>query len=288
MYELIQASGYAALVYLLLNYCISFGSGRPLVEAINPNRKYLPMFAIGMFGVAYTLLLKAVWKYHATHWELLSQLVNEEKAKAEVVGGMSFVVFGVAVFLLYLFCWWNLPRDPKTFSPNPKVLVNEYRKALKHYVRWVGGIDYACLCEVKAGTHSVVAEGAHLQDIFKGIVRLPNVDVDEMMRDTRAAVAKQIEIWKREAEQIIRDWAKFNELILPTRQGHCITLCFDVKVGACYLEMLELPHEIDGQMNCMYLFAASLNQYEVNTMTAGRHFYSLAEALRTIRRGVTK
>ena len=78
MQELLQASGYAALVYLLFNYLVSFGSGRPLVEWINPGRRYLPLLAIGLLGVAYSLLLRGVWRYQAGHLDLLQQLVNEE------------------------------------------------------------------------------------------------------------------------------------------------------------------------------------------------------------------
>ena len=47
MQELLQASGYAALVYLLFSYLVSFGSGRPLVEWINPGRRFLPLLAAG-------------------------------------------------------------------------------------------------------------------------------------------------------------------------------------------------------------------------------------------------
>jgi hypothetical protein len=288
MYELLQASGYAALVYLLLNYFISFGSGRPLVEAINPNRKYLPLFALGMFGIAYTLILKAVWKYHESHVDLLRQLVNEEKAKSEVVGAVSFVIFGISVLLLYVWCYWNLPRDPKTFSPNPRDLNKEYRKALQHYVRWAGGIDYAFLGEVKSGVHTVIADGASNKDIRRGLLRLPEVKPEEVTADPQKAIEQQKAIWRQEAARVVAEWANFNRLIEPARQGCTITLCFDLKVGACYIEMMELPTEVNGGMSCLYIFASSLNQYEVNTMTAGRHFYSLAEAIRTIRRGVIK
>src|SRR5579885_2706905 len=127
MNDLLQATGYAALVYLLFNYLISFGSGRPLVEWINPGRKYLPVLAVTLAGGAYTALLVATRKYHQSHAELLVKLVSEEKAPPEVVGALSFLTFGLAVFMLAVWCWWFLPRDPRTFSPNPKDVVAEYR-----------------------------------------------------------------------------------------------------------------------------------------------------------------
>jgi hypothetical protein len=286
MHDLLQASGYAALIYLLLNYFISFRSGRPLVEAINPNRKYLPFFAVGMFGVAYSLLLKAVWKYHETHLHLLSELVNEEKAKAEVVGAVSFVIFGTSVFLLAVWCWWNLPRDPKTFSTNPKDLTREYRIALKHYVHWKGGLDYAFLCEVRGGVHTLLAEAADDRDVYRGLQRLPGVGVTSPDPNWRSAVAMQKRIWFEEATRLIANWQQFNDLISPLRQGQIVTLVFDLKVGACCVEMIETPDAETA--HCLYLFGASLNQHEVNTHNVGRHFTALADALKSIRRGVTK
>jgi len=288
MSELLQASGYAALVYLLLNYFISFGSGRPLVEAINPNRRYLPLFAIGMFGIAYSLLLKGVWKHHATHLELLHQLVNEEKAQAEIVGAVSFVVFGVSVAMLYVWCVWNLPRDPRTFSMNPKSLVHEYHKAIRHYVRWKGGLDYAFLGQVKEGVHVIVTDAAAMKDVYRGITRLPAVDVAEAEKDPQAAVEKQLQIWREEAARIAGEWPRLEALTSYVRQGPIVTFCFDVRYGACYIEMLESPSGPAEKQSFTYLFGAVLNQHEVNTLTTGRHFYALAEAIRTIRRGVVK
>ena len=163
MQELLQASGYAALVYLLFSYLVSFGSGRPLVEWINPGRRFLPMLAVGLLGAAYSLLLRGVWRYQSTHHELLMQLFNEEKAKPEVVGAVSFTCFALAIFMLFLWTWWNLPRDPRTFSANPNNHVAEYRRALRHFTHWKGGIDFAFLAEVRNGVTTIVEIGrAHV------------------------------------------------------------------------------------------------------------------------------
>lgn len=151
MTELFHAAGYAALVYLLFNFAISFGSGRPLTDAINPNRQFLPLAAVGLFGSAYTLLLQAAYHTGQTQLDLLHALVSQEKAVPQVVGSVSCVVFGLALLLLWVWCYWKLPRDPRTFSQNPKDLLAEYRRALAHYVRWEGGLDFAVLCEVRAG-----------------------------------------------------------------------------------------------------------------------------------------
>jgi hypothetical protein len=288
MHELLQASGYAALVYFLFSYLISFGSGQPLVEWINPGRRFLPLLALVLVAGAYSLLARAVLKYHNSHANLLAQLVNEEKAQSEVVGAMSFVVFAATLLMLYAWCWWNLPRHPRTFSTNPRNLVREYTRALRHYVRWKGGLDYAFLYEICNGTGRVVAEGAKDKDILRGLYRLPEVPDASIDADPRKAVAGQKQLWQQEAERIFRDLPRFDELLKPIRQGANVTFCFDVSVGAVYLEVVVRPHGSGDPSNAMYLFAATLNEHEVEKMTAGKHFYALSEAVHHIRRGVTK
>jgi hypothetical protein len=286
MNELIQAAGYAALVYLLFNYVVTFGSGRPLTDAINPNRRYLPLFAFGLFGMAYSLLLRAEYRTGLSQFQLLRQLVSEEKAQSEVVGGVSFVVFALSVLLLWVWCWWNLPRDPATFSSNPLDLTAEYRRALTHYVRWRGGLDYAFLCEVRDGVHSLLAEGASDRDIARGVSRLPTTGTAVFTLDPTKAVAEQKERWRAESRKVFAELPNLDDLILPIRQGHNVTICFDVRYGAFYFEVMNRPDSGEGVW--LYLFAASLNQHEVSTMTAGRHYYALARAIRHIRGGVVK
>ncbi len=288
MPELLQAFGYAALVYLLFSYLVTFGSGRPLVEWINPGRRFLPLLALGLLGIAYSLLLRAVWKYQGTHVQLLLELVNEEKAKAEVVGAMSFTCFALALALLYLWTWWNLPRDPRTFSANPNNHISEYRRALRHFTHWKGGIDFAFLAEARNGVTTIVAEGASNRDIRKGLYRLPDVENDDIDREPHKAVEEQKELWRKEAELLFHDLGHLDPLVRSVRQGSNVTVCFDVQFGAFYFELIERDAARPETPTCLYLFAASLNEHEVATMTAGRHFYSLAEAIRFIRRGVTK
>lgn len=288
MHEILQASGYAALVYFLFSYLISFGSGQPLVEWINPGRRFLPILAGVLFAGAYSLLARAVFKYGNSHSHLLAQLVNEEKAQSEVVGAMSFAVFGLTLLMLYVWCWWNLPRDPRTFSTNPKDLLREYRRAIRHYVRWKGGMDYAVLCEVRNGVAKIVADGASDKDILRGLYRMPEVPNPEIEADPRKAIAEQKQLWQQEADRIFHEMPKLDEVVKSVRQGNNVTICFDVNVGAIYFELMVKPSGDPATANALYLFAASLNEHEVEKMTAGRHFYALSEALHYIRRGVTK
>ena len=289
MNDLLQASGYAALVYLTFNYLVSFGSGKPLVEWINPGRHYLPYLAFGLLALAYTLLARAVHKYDRGYADLLSALVSTEAARFEVIGTVMFVVLAVSILLLWLWCKWNLPRDPRTFNPNPKDLVAEFRRAIRHFVRWKGGLDYAFLCEVRAGRHTRVAEGADDKDIAAGVARLPAVGTAEVALDPKKAAAIQKELWQAQARRIFDDLPRLDADVIGCRQGSNVTLSFDVRYGAFFFEVIERPDAAAGGDGVwLYLFAACLNQHEVSTMTAGRHFYWLADAVRHVRRGVTK
>ncbi len=287
MSDLLQATGYAALVYLAFNYLITFGSGRPLVEWINPGRKYLPLLSLALIGGAYTSLKYATLKHQETYLELVYDLVGKEKAKPEVVGAVSFIVFGLAVTMTYLWCWWFLPRAPQTFNPNPKDLLAEYKRALRHYVRWAGGLDFALLAEVRNGELRIVGEGADDRAVGRGLVRLPGLAVPH--DGTPPDVNPQKEIWRGLARDLFRRWPDIDRVLAPARQGRNVAISFDVRYGAVYAEMIE--EELDPVTNLpvgIFLFATSLNEHEVSTMTAPKHFSMLSQAIRHIRRGVTK
>lgn len=295
MSEIFQAAGYAAIVYLLFNYAVSFGSGRPLTDAINPNRRFLPLAAAGLFGSAYGLLVKGVYAAnenlapgapHVSQVDLLRQLVSNEKARPEVVGTVSFVVFGLALLMLWFWCYWRLPRDPRTFSQNPKHLHAEYARALRHFVRWPGGLDFAMICEVRDGAHAVLAEGADDKDITRGVGRLPAFGSGVFPLDPVKIAAEQKDRWRMECRRLFDHLAELDELVLPVRQGRNVGLCFDVKYGALFLEVLDRPDETSNVW--LYLFGATLNQHEVTTQTASRHFAGLSQAVRHIRGGVSK
>ncbi len=286
MSELLQAAGYAALVYLLFNFAINFGSGRPLAEAINPNRRFLPLAAVGLFGSSYTLLLQGSYNTGQSQLELLHALVSQQKAVPQAVGAVSLLVFGAAVLLLWGFCVLKLPRDPRSFAPNTKDLLGEYRKALAHYVKWQGGLDYALVGEVRDGKHTILAEAAADKDIARGVGRLPAFGSGVIQTDPTKVATEQKTRWRAECQRLFDHLAALDELVLPVRQGKNVGVVLDVKYGGLFLEVLDRPEE--GANVWLYLFAASVNQHEVATATAGRHFLGLGQALRFIRGGVSK
>jgi hypothetical protein len=288
MNDLLQATGYAALVYLAFNYLITFGSGRPLVEWINPGRKYLPLLALALFGGAYSSLRFAAAKHHESQLDLLYDLIGKEKAKPEVVGAVSFITFGLAIVMTFLWCWLFLPRSPQTFSANPKDLLAEYRRALRHYVRWAGGLDFAILCKSQAGELRVVAEGTDDKSIRRGLGRLPGLVATDGVPPP-AAVEAQKQVWRELATDLFHRWPEISNVLAPARQGKSVAINFDVRYGALYTEMVE--EELDpttGAAVGVFLFAASLNEHEVKTLNAARHFAMLSQAIRHIRTGVAR
>jgi hypothetical protein len=284
MSDLLQATGYAALVYLIFNYLVTFGSGRPLVEWINPGRKYLPILAITLAAGAYSTLLVATRKYQQSHAELLLKLINQEKANPEVVGGLSFVIFAAALLMLYVWCWWYLPRAPQTFNANPKDLVKEYRRALSHYVWWKGGLDFAMVCKVVASDFEVIAEGADDRAIAHGLSRVPA---------SKGGQPPSVEDEKRNyhalAADLYRRWKTLDELAAGANQGEAVGIVLDLRYGALFAELLEEPTARDGAGGVgLVLFAAALNQHQVNSLMAAKHFVMLGNAIRHIRSGVVK
>ena len=66
-----------------------------------------------------------------------------------------------------------------------------------------------------------------------------------------------------------------------------MAISFDVRYGAVYAEMID--QEVDpagGPPVGVFLFAASLNEHEVKSLNAARHFTLLGQAVRHIRSGV--
>ncbi len=283
MNDLLQAAGYAAIVYLIFNYLVTFGSGRPLVEWINPGRRYLPLLAVVLFGGAYSSLRFARARHQESVLNLLHDLVGKEQAKPEVVGAVSLLTFGLAILLTWLWCWLFLPRSPLTFSPNPKDLMKEYGRAVRHYTRWAGGLDFAVLSRVAGGTLGPMAEAASDRDIRRGLGRLPTGGAP-----TPEAIAAQKDAWRALATDLVEKWADLDALLKPAHQGKNVAVSFDVRYGAVYAEMIdEEADPAGGPPVGVFLFAASLNEHEVKSLAAAKHFTLLGQAIRHIRAGVS-
>jgi hypothetical protein len=245
----------------------------------------------------YGLITRATWKHHVTYRDLLNRLLSEERAVPEVVVGLGLMIFAAAVFLLYVWCRWYLPRDPRSFSSNPTDLTKEYTRALRHYVRWPGGLDYGAVLEIRGGTLVPVAHAESPKAIARGLARIPRGSTATPTTTDTAVADAQIRAWLEIANQLWKKWNEYNDALLLAGQGRCLASTFDLSFGAVFLRVIEEPlvhclptrdggtpaTEIEGGV---FLFAASLNQHEVSTLTAGTHYTLLARAIRHIRDGI--
>ena len=84
--DLASAAGFAAVAYALFNILVSFGSGRPLAEWINPHRRYLLSLAALLIAGGATLLGRGAARHATAPDALLTDLIRHERAKPEAVG----------------------------------------------------------------------------------------------------------------------------------------------------------------------------------------------------------
>ena len=190
--DLASAAGFAAVAYGLFNVLISFGSGRPVAEWINPHRRYLLPLGAALLVAAAGMLERAALKYQAASVALLESLVRTEGAKPEVVGAVSFALLAATLVVLYGYCRWFHPRDPGTFSPDAPDLRTEYRRAMRHYIRWSRQLDYAALFSV-AGDR--VEKSVHFalpqKEVFARMRRVEGMKVADGA-DAATAVGEQL------------------------------------------------------------------------------------------------
>lgn len=286
--DLLHAAGYAAIVYLLFNVFISFGSGKPLVEWINPHRHYLLWLSGALMLSSGALLQRAEMKYDQTFAQLLEKLVREERAAPETIGAMSFCVFAVTTALLFLWCRQFLPRDPETFSRTAGRPRDEYRRAMRHYIRWSRQLDYVVMFEVSpAGTIKLAEEALPDQVLFH---RLQKVDPMRVAGDTaspKEEVAQQKARWDDRADAIVQQWGEFDRMILPCRQGENVHVFFDVEYGGVFVERLKGFKTDDGTEVRVFVFAACVDEHGISTATASEYFRKLCDAIKHIRGGNT-
>src|SRR3954465_15938782 len=134
--DLASAAGFAAVAYGLFNILISFGSGRPVAEWITPPRRYLLSLAAVLLVAALGFLHRGSLKYDRDPVDLLRSLVREGRAKPEAVGAVTFALLAWTMVVRCGYCRWFHPRDPRTFRPDAADLKAEYRRAMRHYMRW--------------------------------------------------------------------------------------------------------------------------------------------------------
>jgi hypothetical protein len=286
--DLASAAGFAAAVYTLFNILITFGSGKPLAEWINPHRRYLLSLAAILVIGGGTLLARAAARHGIDPDVLLTDLIRHERAKPEVVGAVSFGILAVTLVVLYFWCRWILPRDPSTFSPGAKDVRAEYRRAMRHYLRWSRQLDYAAVFSVE-GTR--VEKQAHFalptKTVFTHMARVDSIALPPDAAPAKA-VEEQLAKWDELAARCFAGWGDLDRLVAPARQGENVLILFDLQFGGVFVELLQDFTAPSGEKVRVYLFVVCLNQHGLDSAAATRYYAMLAEAIRHIRSGSGK
>lgn len=286
--DLASAAGFAAVAYALFNILISFGSGKPLAEWINPHRRYLLSLAAILLMGGGTLLLRGAARHGVTPEALLLDLIREERAKAEAVGAVSFALLAVTLVVLYFWCRWILPRDPSTFSPGAFDVRAEYRRAMRHYLKWSRQLDYAALFTVEGGrVEKQAAFTLPTKTVFGHMTRVDSMAFPPGV-DPAKAVEDQLAKWDDFAARCFDKWGDLDQLVAPARHGDNVLILFDLQFGGVFVELLQEFASPTGEKVRVYLFVVCLNQYGLDSAIASRYYSMLAQAIRHIRTGSGK
>ncbi len=283
--DLASAAGFAAVAYGLFNVLISFGSGRPVAEWINPHRRYLLSLAAVLIVTAVGFLERAALKYHSPPVALLEALVRTEGAKPEVIGAVSFALLAATLVVLYGYCRWFHPRDPATFSPDAPDLRTEYRRAMRHYIRWSRQLDYAALFSVEGDrAEKTVHDALPQKQVFARMRRVEGMKVADGT-DPATAVGEQLAGWDALAARCFAQWPALDALVAPARQGENVLILLDLQFGGVFVELLQEFSAADGSKVRVFLFAVCLNQAGLDSAAATRFYSLLGRAIRHIRSG---
>jgi hypothetical protein len=108
---------------------------------------------------------------------------------------------------------------------------------------------------------------------------------DKELRHVRG-IEEQIEFWRAAAQRIHKLMAALDEAIAPAHQGTNRRVVFDCEFGGLFFIYLRMPEARDTDSQYLYLFAATLNQRNMNERIADLHFAMLLEALRYIEQDI--
>ncbi|MBX9583785.1 MAG: hypothetical protein K2X87_26075 [Gemmataceae bacterium] len=284
--DLASAVGFAAAAYALFNVLVSFGSGKPVAEWINPHRRYLLSLAAVLLLGAGGLLDRAAEKYQTPAADLLRAMVQKEVAKPEVVGAVSFLLLAGTAVALDFWCRWILPRAPSTFSPGAADIAAECRRAMRHYARWSGQLDYAALFHAPAGgpPEKLVGHALPAKTVFARMRRIDSMQAAAADPPDKAAEG-QLTRWDELAGRCFAGWDDLDRLIAPARQGDNVLIVFDMQYGGVFVELIQEFAGADGRKVRVFLFAVCLDQHGLNTAEAARYYAMLSAAVRHVRTG---
>jgi hypothetical protein len=251
-----------------------------LAKAVNPQRGSWLVASASLLWVGAGLMRWEVQSWDPRDWsEALSQLVTHTPTPPRVkVASVAFLLS--LVFLgLVLWCWASLPNDPTTYR-RPE----DRKAAFRYYVtRLRGGLDYALLA---CGDGEVLEEVVNVKQVQRRCLHLPRIAPANGEKARARALDDQVASWRAVAASIHAGMAGLDAVIRPGHHGRNHRIVFDADVGGLFFQYFRLPAPGDPADSGLYLFAATLNQAEMNSHTALAHYHLLVEALQHIDRSV--
>jgi hypothetical protein len=268
-----------------------------LTRAVNPYRGLWLFAAIGAISAGISLLRLETGSWHLHDWaDLLRKLVTEEKLSALGKAATVSILLGLLFIGLVVWCYFTLPRDPSTFH-RPE----DRKRAFHYYIAGLSeGLDYALLAwsdgtivEEAVAPRKVLRMAGHLPRVHsEHSAQRPAVGEERIAEQTRPVeteeerhvrdVEEQIQFWRAAAHKIHESMKALDDSIAPAHQGTNRRLVFDCEFGGLFFIYLRMPEARDTDTEYLYLFAATLNQRNMNERIADHHFALLLEALRHI------
>jgi hypothetical protein len=241
-----------------------------LERAVNPHRLAWLLAAVSVFGSGVGLLRWEAKSSDPSVWgPLLGRLVSHDPTPPSVKAASVALLLGVMFAGLVAWSTVTLPRDPSTFR-RPQ----DQARAVRYYgAKLWGGLDYALLFR---GDGSRVTEAVSRRRVESRVKLLP----------PPRTLDDQVRFWRETASRVAARLGELDALIEPAGHGHNRQISFDTEFCGFFFRVLEPPGRQGPSDTGLYLFAATLDQGEMDNLRAERHFRLLLEALRSIDRGI--
>ncbi len=269
MPELMTIFVYVGALYGLLSAILR----KPILSAlINPHKGLCLSAAFSTILFGYGLLR---WEVKSSDPKAalaeLATLVKAERTPPNVMMAAFSLIIGFVVVGMVTYCQFFYHRDPRTFR-TPK----DRAKAMRHYTRLRGGMDYAVLYRISKQDPNQIEILAESEATASIAERIQEV--------THGTVAEQIAAWRATALRIHQSMPMLNQVVELGRQGGNVRILFDVSYGGYIFRYLR--RECDDGPDIQILFGATLNQAEIDSHRFLEQYELLMAALRHIERQI--
>jgi hypothetical protein len=271
--DLFQVLAYVIALYTLV--MVFANRQHLLLRVINPNRRLMLIGAVSAFATGITFLQRGSKSWALAEWgEELSTLVTEKPISIPAKFASVALILGLLFLVLYVWCWVTLPRDPSTFGS-----ASERQHAVRYYTCWKGGHDYALLVRVRPGAdggglHAVPE--AEAWDAVQIQKRLPELPAER-------TIDAQIGYWRELAAELHASMKGLDAITAVAQQGPNRRVFLDAEYGGFFFVYIRPPGPAG---ECLYLFAATLDQGRINDEAADHRVAMLTRALQNIESSV--